>query len=191
MSKYQEFQELFVNDGQTAHDQAGRCFEEIEDLTYQLVDYSGWFSDDVEYVTLSQPIGSAKPAKVKRFNRTGRNRERIREVATAIDGFWSLGIRFRLRPHLSVPFYPPEVMFVMPVLVANRDNQLVIKLEPDGTEYTIAEWGTLIELVFDRIHQILQGGIQTLLGVDDRREELQQLGFVLDTATLKSLHLIG
>lgn len=189
MSKYQKFQELFVQHGQDAHHQASHCFEAIEALTYRLIDYSGWFGDDVEYISLSQPIASSKPTKIKRFNQTGRNRERIREVATALDGSWSLGIRFRLRPHLTVPFYPSEVMFVMPILVTNRQDQALIKLEPDGAEYTPSEWETLIELVFERIHRILQSGIQPLLGLGDGREDWQQLGVVLDRETLKSLQM--
>ena len=189
MSKYQEFQELFVRHGQDAHHQASHCFEVIEALTYRLIDYSGWFSDDVEYISLSQLIASSKPTKVKRFNRTGRNRERIREVATEIGCCWSLGIRFRLRPHLSVPFYPSEVMFVMPILVANKDDQVLIKLGSDDAEYTPSEWETLTELVFERIHRILQSGIHPLLGLGDGREDWQQLGIVLDRETLKSLQM--
>jgi len=64
MSKYQEFQELFVQHGQDAHYQASHCFEAIEALTYRLIDYSGWFGDDVEYISLNQPIASSKAAKL-------------------------------------------------------------------------------------------------------------------------------
>jgi hypothetical protein len=180
MSKYQEFQELFVTDGQAVHYSAGACFEVVEDLTFRMLDYSGWYSDDVEYITLTQPISAGKPAKIVRFTRTGRNRDRIRDVATLVNGFWSLGIRLRLRPHVSVSFYPSEVMFVVPLLIQQTgENQFRLKQEPEGTEYDLETLDQLITTVFEQIQTLLEQGVQQSLSEGDRREEFQTLGFVL------------
>jgi hypothetical protein len=182
LSKYQEFQARFVNHGQLHHTIAGECFEAIADLTQRMIDYSGWYADDVEYISLSHPIVPASPAKVRRFGRSGRNRERIREVASLVQGAWYLGIRFRLKPHVSVSFQPQEVQFVVPIwikkdLAGNGDP--VIQLKPHGRQYSLTEMETLIESVFQQIQQILEQGVQELMGVGDRQTELQSLGFVL------------
>jgi hypothetical protein len=165
------------------HTIAGECFEAIEDLTRRMIDYSGWYADDVEYISLNHPIVPTSPVKARRFNRSGRNRERIREVASLVQGYWYLGIRFRLKPHISVAFQPQEVQFVVPVWIKKDlagNGSLVIQLKPHGREYDPAEPKTLIELVFQQIQQILEQGVQELMAVGDRQTELQSLGFVLN-----------
>jgi hypothetical protein len=204
MSKYQTYQQLFVNDGQRYRHDADRCFDTIDDLTQQLIAYSGWFSDDVEYIPLAQPILAAKPNTMLRYNRIGKNRERIRDVATLIEGWWCLGIRFRLKPHTLVSFQPAEVLFVLPLMVQKVraggrsihqsddrpvDLDVAIKLEPGGRTYHPDSFSALIELTFQRIEALLQHGIQALISESEQREVFQLLGFVLDRAHLQALHI--
>ncbi len=188
MSKYEEFQHLFVEDGDTHQLQANACFDAIDELTYQLIEYSDWYPDDVEYITLGQPILPGKPKQMMRIKRTGRNRDRIREIASWMNNGWSLGIRFRLRPHVSVSFQPREVMFVLPILVNNSTSEEVtVQIEPEGTVYYPENFNSLVELTFQRIQTILELGVQRLISKSHRPEELHDLGFVLDSENLEEL----
>lgn len=198
MSKYREFQQRFVELGQQHHLDADACFDAVEQLTRQLIADSGWYSDDVEFIHLTQPFSSGRPSKALRFNRVGRNRDRIRDVASMTQGLWSLGLRFRLKPHLSVAFQPQEVMFVLPVRVGQHPDQasgqgseqecpIAIQIEPDCKPYTPEEFAQLSELVWERIEKVLEQGIPRLIKQPEQAEEFQNLGIVLDSETLSSL----
>jgi hypothetical protein len=186
MSKYEEFQQLFVSDGRTHQDLADDCFDAIDRLTRQMIEYSGWYSDDVEYISLSQPITSGRPKIVYRYKRSGRNLDRIRETAVWVNNLWSLGIRFRLRPDTTVSFSPREAMFVLPILAkSDLEGNITLKIESEGTFYRETDFGSLIELVFQRIQQLLEIGIQHLIGRSHKPDDLLDLGFVLDSESMK------
>ena len=188
MSKYEEFQQRFVADGDFHSQQVDRCLSAVDDLTRQLIAESGWYPDDVEYISLGQPVTRTKPARILRFKRTGKNLDRIRDVANCVGSTWSLGIRLRLRPHVSVSFEPREVMFVLPLLIQfNEENEVVFQIEPEGDIYAAGDPTSLVELTFDRIEQILDYGIQSLTSKSHRADELQEFGFLLDSETLEEL----
>lgn len=192
MSKYQEFQRLFVSEGQQYRNDADHCFDTIDQLTREMIAFSGWYGDDVEYINLTPPVSASKPTTVLRFNRLGKNRERIREVSRQVNSWWSLGIRFRLKPHLSVMFQPQEVLFVLPLIVKKvgpGDREVVVKIEPQGTEYRSEDFNQLSRLVFDRIQTILQYGIQRLISKLEHPEVIQVLGFAIDTENMQALRL--
>jgi hypothetical protein len=188
MSKYEQFQHLFVEDGDRHSIQSDACFDVIDQLTHQLIEYSEWHADDVECISLDQPILPGKPKQITRVKRSGKNRDRIRDVATWVNNGWSLGIRFRLRPHMSVSFQPREVMFVLPILVINHGGEeITVQTELAGTQYRPEQFDALVELTFERIQTILEQGVHQLIGRSHRPEELHDLGFVLDSEDLEEL----
>ncbi|UBF27827.1 hypothetical protein K9N68_07935 [Kovacikia minuta CCNUW1] len=189
MSKYEQFQQLFIENAHSHHRDAEVCFEAIAELTYQMITTSGWYGDDVEFISLSHPIFPQKPLQVSRFNRAGRNRERIREVAVWTGSDWSFGIRFRLRPQLNAALQPREIMFVLPIL-AKKDSQgeVMIKISPQGTTYRSGEFEQLTELVFQQIQTILEQGGQYLVGKNSQAEALLDLGFLISAVNLQSLN---
>jgi hypothetical protein len=188
MSKYEQFQQLFVDNGQSHKTDADDCFDAIADLTQQMIADSDWYSNDVEFISLNPSIALQKPHQILRFKRSGRNRERIREVAIWTGSFWSLGIRFRLRPQVNESFQPREIMFVLPILVKKKSNgNLIVKLDSDGTAYEPNEFERLTELVFQQIQKSLEQGIQHLIGRNSQFEELQDLGYVIRSESLQSL----
>jgi hypothetical protein len=191
MSKYQEFQQLFVTVGQQHRLEADLCFDAIDDLTSRIVDDAGWFPDDVELIDLAPPFATAKPSKILRFKRIGRNREHLRDVASQVEGWWCLGIRFRLKPHTTVIFQPPEVMFVLPVWVQCQghepDRSIRLKIDSTGREYAPDEFGDVSQLTLQRMQTWLEAGVLPLLHHPDRGETLQVLGIVLDRDTLRAL----
>ncbi len=191
MTKYQTLQELFVSQGHQLYADANVCFDFVEYLTREFLTYSGWYADDLEFISLSEPIRAERPDRRMRFNWMGSNRERIRDVTCMLeDGYWYLGLRLRLRPHVSVPFRHQDAWFVIPLILkrqSHSDESCVVKLHRDGRSYNAEQLEPLFDLLLGRIETILKRGVQPWLDSPILGDGYKLFGFVLDRDWGKAL----
>jgi hypothetical protein len=197
MSKYQELYKAFVTDMSRHYENTNDCLNFAHQLVLKMVYKLGW-DESVEYMALQSTINSTNSSNSSTsisLYPEDKSKEQLGKLAYIVDeNFWYFGVRLKLRCG-EIAGRHKEVKFIIPFFIKkdDKDNKFVVKIDKNGQEYRyrgVEEFNELYDLVFERLKEVIELGVQRLLERGEHSKNFQQKGIVISLKELDELKKI-